>query len=429
MHSNLFLNSSIEQNIPLSSFILIRSTCATLPWDPLNKFSRIIGRTCSDIFQSEDLATLIEYYLPIKEYLPGIHIPDGSAHACDDIQEVVKTKYTGTVSNKDILDLAFILEPAFIEGKTNIVFFGMANAFICRYEWCSDSKQLRSINDLHSFPTALSRSNGFPNSIKDTFPKHVFDWIGLFQERCRHVLCQYSERQGNFCHYSEEFNFPQDVWEYLCDCFHQNGVQLSKMPCRAMIWTKTLVGLCTVTMHVSKPFDHLAFKTELELNVLQAVFGTTCSMGLQQRWLKLGDGEKMLKWGDIINIIVPHTNGDRITRSGIQVNYNGSNMRLTINYEKYIYNRPGSEDQNLCPCPALLLTIRHNTPAITAAAPQEDDAALLQIETEFADINTGHVLVIRGVYDDRIEAEIIEPHQLNGEIVFYANHGFVAQCV
>jgi len=76
-----------------------------------------------------------------------------------------------------------------------------------------------------------------------------------------------------------------------------------------------------------------------------------------------------------------------------------------------------------------LLTIRHNTPAITAAAPQEDDVALLQIETEFADINTGHVLVIRGVYDDCIEAEIIEPHQLNGEIVFYANRGFVAQCV
>jgi len=91
------------------------------------------------------------------------------------------------------------------------------------------------------------------------------------------------------------------------------------------------------------------------------------------------------------------------------VNYNGSNMHLTINYEKYIYNHPGSEDQNLCPCPALLLTICHNTPAITATAPQEEDAALLQIKTEFADINTGHVLVIHGVYDDCIEAEIVEP--------------------
>jgi len=104
-------------------------------------------------------------------------------------------------------------------------------------------------------------------------------------------------------------------------------------------------------------------------------------------------------------------------------------MHLTINYEKYIYNCPGFEDQNLCPCPALLLTICHNTPAITATAPQEDDAALLQIETEFADINTGHVLVICGVYDDRIEAEIVEPLQFNGKIVLYANRGFVAQCV
>ena len=163
------------------------------PWDTSKKFSSIIGRTCSDVFHSDDPAALIEYYLPIQEYIPGIHLPDVSAHACDDIRELVKTKYTGTISNKDVLDLAFILKPAFIEGKTNIVFFGMANAFICRYEWCSISKQLRSIDDMQSFPKALIRLNGCPNSIKDTFPKRVFDWIGLFQECCWHVLCRYSE--------------------------------------------------------------------------------------------------------------------------------------------------------------------------------------------------------------------------------------------
>jgi len=180
------------------------------------------------------------------------------------------------------------------------------------------------------------------------------------------------------------------------------------MPHRSLIWTKTLVGLCTVTMHVSKPF-HLSFKTEHELNALRAVFRTTCSMGFWQWHPRLGEGEKTLKWGDFINVIVPHTIGDHITRSSIQVNYNGSNMHLTINYEKYIYNCPGFEDQNLCPCPALLLTICHNTNANTATAPQEEDAALLQIKTEFADINTGHVLVIHGVYDDCIEDEIVEP--------------------
>jgi len=112
--------------------------------------------------------------------------------------------------------------------------------------------------------------------VQIAFPKCVFDWIGLFQECCHCVLCQYSERQGNFCHYAEEFNFPQDVWEYLCNCFYQHGIQMTRMPCQSLIWTKTLIGLQTVTMRVSKPFDHLSFSTEPELKALQEVFGTTC---------------------------------------------------------------------------------------------------------------------------------------------------------
>ena len=114
----------------------------------------------------------------------------------------------------------------------------------------------------------------------------------------------------------------------------------------------------------------------------------------------------------------------------MQLNFNGSSIRLTINYEKYIYNvsRTGF-DTNLCPCPVLLLTIHHNTPSTVIAAPQEKDADVLQVETEFADENTGHILVIRGVYDDRVEAEIMEPSELTGKKVSYADHAFVAQCV
>jgi len=140
---------------------------------------------------------------------------------------------------------------------------------------------------------------------------------------------------------------------------------MTRMPRRSMIRTKTLIGLCTVTMRVSKPFDHLSFKTEQELKVLRAVFGTTCSMGLRQRRPKIGEGEKTLKWGDIINVVVPHANGDRIARSSVQINYNGCNMCLTINYEKYIYHHSSIQlNDNLCPCPVLLLMIRHNTPAV-----------------------------------------------------------------
>jgi len=256
------------------------------------------------------------------------------AHACEDIMELVKTEHTEKISNEDILDLAFILDPGFIDEKTNIVFLGMESVFLCHYEWSDASQKMHNIVDLKSFPVTAMHSNGCPNSIKDSFPKRVFDWIGLIQEHCRHVLCRYSERQGNFCHFTQDFNFPQDVWDYLCDCFHRNGVEMMRMPRRSVIRTKTLIGLRTVTMCVSKPIDHISFKTERELKVLHGIFGTTCSMGLRQRRPKLGEGEKTLKWGHIINVIVAHNDGNCIIRNGVQINYNGSNMHLTINYKK-----------------------------------------------------------------------------------------------
>jgi len=280
MPSNLFLNNSNDQNVPIGSFVLIQRSCKTLPWEPLKQYSSIVGRTCSDIIENNAPATLIEFFLPMQEYLPGHHVPDMYAHACEDIMELVKTEHTATISNEDILDLAFVLDPVFIGEKTNIAFLGMENVFLCRYEWSDASQKMHNIDDLKSFPVTAMRSNGCPNSIKDSFPKRVFDWIGLIQEHCRHVLCRYSERQGNFCHFTQDFNFPQDVWEYLCDHFHRNGVEMMQMPHRSVIRTKTLIGLCTVTMHVSKPIDHISFKTERELKVLHGVFGTTCSMGL-----------------------------------------------------------------------------------------------------------------------------------------------------
>jgi len=215
MRSNLFLNNSNEQNVPLGSFVMIGRSCTTLPWDPVKQFSIIVGRTCSDIYYNNNPATVIEFFLPIQEYLPGHHIPDIHAHACEDIMELVKTEQRATISNEDIFDLAFVLDPGFIDEKTNIVFLGMENMFLCHYKWSDASQKMHSIADLISFLVTVLRLNGCPNSIKDTFPKHVFDWIGLIQEHCQRVLCHYSERQGNFCHFTLEFNFPQ-VFGNIC---------------------------------------------------------------------------------------------------------------------------------------------------------------------------------------------------------------------
>jgi len=173
-----------------------------------------------DIFQANEPATLIELFVPLQEYLPGHHIPDMSAHACEDIKELVKMEHKAKISNEDVMDLAFVLDPGFIDEKTNIVFWGMKNVFLCQYEWSGACQKICIMDNLKSFPVTAMHSNGCPNSIKDTFPRHVFDCIGLMQEHCWRVLCWYSERQGNFCHFMQEFNFPQDIWEYLCNCFH-----------------------------------------------------------------------------------------------------------------------------------------------------------------------------------------------------------------
>jgi len=227
MHLNLFLNNSNKHNVPLGSFVMIGRSCATLPWDLVKQFSIIVGRTCSVIFHNNNPATVIEFFLPIQEYLPGHHIPDIHAHACDDIMELVKTEQRATISNEDIFDLAFALNPGFIDKKTNIVFLGMENMFLCHYKWSDASQKMHSIADLISFLVTVVCLNGCPNSIKDMFPKPVFESLGLIQEHCRHVLCRYLERQENFCHFTQEFNFPQDVWEYLCDHFHKHCVEMT----------------------------------------------------------------------------------------------------------------------------------------------------------------------------------------------------------
>jgi len=68
-------------------------------------------------------------------------------------------------------------------------------------------------------------------------------------------------------------------------------------------------------------------------------------------------------------------------------------------------------------------------PAILVLALSEKELDVLQIETEFSDMNTGNVLVICGIYDNCIEAEIVEPLQLNGKTVFYNDCHCVAQCI
>jgi len=88
------------------------------------------------MFQNHDPATLVEFFLPVQEYLPGHHVPDMYARACEDIKELVKTEHSAAINNEDILDLAFVLDPGFIDEKTNIVFWGWKMCFSVAMNGC-----------------------------------------------------------------------------------------------------------------------------------------------------------------------------------------------------------------------------------------------------------------------------------------------------
>jgi len=71
---------------------------------------------------------MVEFFLPMQEYLPGHHVPDMYVHACEDIKEPCEDGERATISDDNILNLEFVLDPGFIDEKTNIVFLGSFSA-------------------------------------------------------------------------------------------------------------------------------------------------------------------------------------------------------------------------------------------------------------------------------------------------------------
>jgi len=50
---------------------------------------------------------------------------------CAALKEVIKTPFVGCVKDTDIMDMAFVFMPPFLENGTHAVVLGMMNVFIC----------------------------------------------------------------------------------------------------------------------------------------------------------------------------------------------------------------------------------------------------------------------------------------------------------
>ena len=145
----LFLNNCLNQPLTEGHFVVIDSNCQDLLWcqsKDTGKFqifddafpihypllfvvSRIKGQF--GIMGR----TQVDFFLPMKEFLPhsvNSHMSINSG-PCAAVNEVIKTPFIGCVKDSDIIDMAFVFMPSFLENGRHAVVLGMINVSICQY--------------------------------------------------------------------------------------------------------------------------------------------------------------------------------------------------------------------------------------------------------------------------------------------------------
>jgi len=215
----------------------------------------------------------MEFFLPLKEFLPQNSNSCMSINSgpCASIKELIKTTNIGCIKNADIIDIAFIFSPVFLENVTHAVAAGMENVFICWYVY----KDRNRVHDEYACICILHVLDLFD----DPFPKHVWDGIIVVQEQCWSLLSTYSAKQGDYFHSTKKVNFPADVWMYLSAiCFDRHA--------RQQLITKTSTicqrlddGVIVKSVHVIRPAIQYLFQTEHELYAFHSIFGRTTTFG------------------------------------------------------------------------------------------------------------------------------------------------------
>jgi len=143
----LFLKNHVNHPLTEGHFVVIDNQSEDLPWlqsdetakiqifndeIPINfPLSLVVGHIQG---RSEIMGrTRVELFLPIKEFLPdNINSRMGiNSGPCAALKEVIKTPFVGCVKDTDIMDMAFVFMPSFLENGMHAVVLGMMNVFIC----------------------------------------------------------------------------------------------------------------------------------------------------------------------------------------------------------------------------------------------------------------------------------------------------------
>jgi len=219
----LFLNNCLNQSLTKGDFVVINNKSKDLPWLQSEEASKIhlfndevpihfplsliIGRIQG---RSGVMGrTRVEFFLPMKEFLPD-HVNSCmsiNSGACAAIKELIKTPFVACVNNADIIDMAFVFIPSFLETGTHAVVLGMLNVFVCRYEYKNGNAIHEAIQHFSPF---LVR-----DLFDNPFRKRVWDGIIVIQDLCRSILLTYSSKQGDYFRATKKVHFPSDVWRYI----------------------------------------------------------------------------------------------------------------------------------------------------------------------------------------------------------------------
>ncbi len=416
-------------NLPVTEghFVIVNKNSVDVPWlqedatrlkcyeseIPSRPFSYIVGRIANGNAEATGM-TRVEFFLPLKEFVPQncnsrMSINSGP---CASIKELIKTPYIGCMKNSDILDLAFVFSPLFLETATHAVAAGMDNVFVCRYVYKDANRVHDDIPPFASFVIL--------DLFDDPFPKRVWDGIIVIQELCRSLLSTYSAKQGDYFCATKKVNFAPDVWRYLSVIRFDGHARQQFFRRRSTIRQRLDDGVVSKRVRDVRPAMQYHFSMEHELSQFRGIFGRTTTVGRRCRRPTVGN-TRYLQHLDIINVVVPCSVEaiDSGRGNGIVLQFDGRNLVVKLYYHKYIYRNTNATP---CPCPVLNAAIAYS--ATLAAA--HHGASVLQIDSLFRVDDM--ILEITAVRQDHVEAAIISPLSCLGEIVQY-NREFVAQRV
>lgn len=338
-----------------------------------------------------------------------IPIQSGSGYG---LQELMKTKYTVVVSEKDIIDYAFIFTLEDIE-EDLINFYGITNCYLLRFQ-IDDGIIIDIINYL-TFPC---ESDDYYFSQRSY---HAKIWYGIckIQDALWKVMNSQSERQVTVVRVPLSIeDITLDYIAYRC----VGGVNKVKINTRGRIRSITTKGLKRKSGRARNKLHLLRFETTAQMLLLRSIIGSTSTVGIRRRRPKLGCTDK-LDYNNTINLILGIDNDDvqqnaltvhkYIHHDSIDLVADEYESYMVVRYDSYIYNHHGISNE--------MIDVSNNTYVneVTSAISQNT----INENDRYSSIRVGQILSrgehclfeISSVTPDHAVLRYVDPEEMAGQ--------------